>query len=521
MTHDHADRPVDGLPRHAGTVVVGGGSAGAAVAGLLAEAGDDVLLLEAGPDYGALGSGCWPVELLDASELPLTHEWSFSTAVNGRRLALDRARVIGGCSSHNGCQVVVGHRRDFDAWADGGCDGWSTDELVPFIERALGRLQVRTFADEEITPYHEISLAAMEVAGIPRIEDLNDLDGVLGAAPNPANVVDGVRFNSAFAYLDPVRGQPNLRIAGDTLCDRLIVDRGRVTGVVARARDRTEVVHADRVVVSAGAYGSPAILQRSGIGDPGILRRAGIDVRHALSGVGRNLQDHPAIELRFAGTRELVLRSRRFAETRFHPEEQVVAKVSSTRCTEAFDLHLYTQGGARRAEPDRFVWEYMAALLEVRSRGTVCVVSGDPRALPAIEHGFLSDADGEDLARLAEGFERLREVCARAPAAPLLGAETFPGPAVRTAADIRRSITDRVVHAYHPGGTCKMGSANDPDAVVDVAGRLHGLQGGYVADTSIMPVLPRANTNLPTVMVGERIAAALLAPAASVAGAAR
>lgn len=501
---------------HADTVVVGSGSAGCTVAGRLAErSAERVILLEAGPDYGHREAGRWPAEMLDASQLPLTHEWGLATTLpSGRRLALDRAKVIGGCSSHNGCQVVLGHRLDYDGWAAAGNPGWAADDLRPFIAAAVERLRVRRYAEEEITPFHQATLAALEAAGIPRVDDLNDLDGGVGVAPNPANIVDGVRWNSAFAYLDPVRDSPTFTIVDRTLCDRVLLDGDRAVGVAGVRDGREVVIHADRVVLSAGAYGSPAILQRSGVGDPARLSQAAIAVRHELPGVGANLQDHPAIELRFAGTPELVARTRAFAEQRFHPEEQGVAKLRSSACGEAFDLQITTQGGARRAAPDDFYWEYMAAVLTARSRGRVDVVGDDPAALPRVDHGFLTDPDGADLEALADGLALAREICGQEPLRTLLGEELLPGDGGRARQDVVRACQEGVVHAYHPGGTCKMGPADDPDAVVDSSGRVHGLEGLWVADASVMPVLPRANTHLPTVVVAERIAAEL-APSGS------
>ena len=507
-----------GLPRSTGTLVVGAGTAGSAVAGLLAAADrGPVLLVEAGPDHGPLAAGRWPDELLDASQLPLTDDWGLTTSTGPDRppLALERARVVGGCSAHNGCQLVLGHRRDYDDWSAAGNPGWSAAELEPFVEAALRRLRARGYADDEITPFQRLSLEAMAAVGLPRIADLNDLDGSLGAAPTAVNIVDGVRWNSAFAYLDPVRDRPTLTVVGGVLCERLLLEADRVVGAILLVDGLRHELRAERVVLAAGAYGTPCILQRSGVGDEQVLARAGVALRHRLPGVGANLQDHPAIELRYRGSRELEARSRAFAATTFHPEEQVVAKARSSRCEGPFDLHVYTQGGARRANPDEFVWEYMAGVLETRSRGRVAIVSPDAERPPHVDHAFLADPDGEDLARLVEGFELLREIGGREGARPLLGPETLPGAHVRGPAAIREAVHRGVVHAYHPGGTCKMGPARDPDAVVDATGAVHGLTGLYVADASLMPVLPRANTNLPTAVVAERIASLLLDPHAS------
>ena len=159
------------IPRYTDTVVIGGGTAGAAVAGLLAERGDrSVLLLEAGPDYGSLAEGRWPSDLLDGRVLASTHDWSFtSAAANGQPgHALQRAKVIGGCSAHNGCIAIWGSRADYDGWATAGNDGWSTGEVLPYFQQAAARLCVRDFAPEEVTPLHGACLEAMVASGIPR-----------------------------------------------------------------------------------------------------------------------------------------------------------------------------------------------------------------------------------------------------------------------------------------------------------------------------------------------------------------
>lgn len=501
------------IPTEFDTLVIGAGSSGAVVAGLLAIRSDaEILLVEAGPDYADRGSGRWPAELLDASELPLTHDWGYTSGAlySDRILGYERARVVGGCSSHNGCQAVVGHRADYDGWAAGGNLGWKSDEVRPFIDAALRALRVRQPTISELTPYGSASYEAMLAVGIPAASDLNDIDEATGVAPNPVNVVDGMRWNTAFAYLDPARQRPNLRIWGDTICDRLILEGHRVVGAWFLAGNRRVKVYAARVVVSAGAYGSPAILLRSGIGAPDELRTLGIEARHRLPGVGLNLQDHPGIAVQFKGTPELEAESRRFAEANPHPEEQLIAKLASSHCAEAFDLHLYTQGGPRRADPSNFIWEYMVAGMTPLSRGQLTLVSSDPTVQPAIDHGYLSDPDGSDARVLREGLLRLREVTRQPSLARLLGPETSPGPGLLSREEPGWGLERHVVTTYHPVGTAKMGPATDPDAVVDGSGRVHGIDGLYVVDASIMPALPRANTNLPAVIVAERLVAQML-----------
>src|SRR6267142_5446469 len=241
------------LPEHADTVVIGGGTAGAAVAALLAEHSEQsVLLLEAGPDYGPFAAGRWPRELLDAGAIPLTHDWGYRSGKTdaSRDITYERARVIGGCSSHNGCAAIWGSSVDYDGWAALGNPGWSTDELRPLFRTASERLRVRIPAPEDVAPFQRIAMDAAAAAGIPRVADLNNLDENLGMAPSPANIVNGVRFNTAFAYIDPVRERSNLTIVGDSPCDRLEIKSGRVSAVIVAGRETPVRVEVGRVIVA-------------------------------------------------------------------------------------------------------------------------------------------------------------------------------------------------------------------------------------------------------------------------------
>ena len=258
--------PFDESWTRADTVVVGGGTSGPAVAGLLAESSSErVLVLEAGPDYGAHDSGRWPADLLDARAMPVSHAWGYDSGAlyPERVLPFDRARVIGGCSSHNGCAALWGSRADYDGW---GAGGWSTDELLPLFHEVSRRMAVRSGEDLELGPYHRAVLETVEAYGVPRVADLNDLDADIGAGPFSANIRDGIRWNAAFAYLDPARDRPNLAVLGDAIVDRVELRPGGSLRVHAIHDGRALVIEAGRVVLTAGTYGTPAILLRSGIG---------------------------------------------------------------------------------------------------------------------------------------------------------------------------------------------------------------------------------------------------------------
>ena len=279
------------IPRYADTVVIGGGTAGAAVAGLLAERGDQsVLLLEAGPDYGHLAEDRWPRELLDGRVLADSHDWSFtSAAAHGQpNHELQRAKVIGGCSAHNGCIAIWGSHADYDGWASAGNEGWTTAEVIPYFERAMTRLHVRAFAPEEVMPFHGACLEAMIATGIPRTANLNDLDEDAGAALAPVNIRHGMRWSTALAYLDPVRAQDTLTIAGDTLVYKVNLRGSRAVSVDVIHDEKRHTVEAGRIFLCGGAYGSPAVLLRSGIGPAGEL--AALDSPRAARTARRGAQ---------------------------------------------------------------------------------------------------------------------------------------------------------------------------------------------------------------------------------------
>ena len=491
-------------PMSADVIVVGAGPAGCAVAGTIAEGSHKhVLLIEAGPDYGPHDDGRWPEELLEAFDLAETHGWGYRS--EDGLINFSRARVMGGCSAHNGCAAIWGHRADYDAWAAAGNDGWSTDELLPVLREVSTRMQVRTPMADEITPFHRRMLDGAAAIGIPLVEDLNDLDQPVGMAASPANIRDGIRWNGAFAFVDPNRDRGNLRILADTLVDRVVLEGSRAVGVNVVTGGVARTLHAPTIVLAAGTYNSPTILMRSGIGAPDELRGHGIATLHDLPGVGKNLHDHPAVSLVMSGSEALERELTTWAETGWLPEEQTIAKLRSSRCEEAFDLHIYPEGGPYAEGRTGWVFQVPVACMDPRSRGTLRLRSADPEAAPILDHNYLGDPVGHDLAVLTDGVEIARRLIGAANGDGRLGeVVNLPAGAV-SRADVEFWVRENVAHYYHAAGTCKMGPAGDPTAVVDAAGKVHGLDGLYVADCSIMPQVPRANTNIPAAVVGARI----------------
>lgn len=489
-------------------LVVGGGTAGAVVAGRLAEAGVRVTVLDAGPDYGPWRAGRWPEELLDARRPPELHDWGYAgPGADGHRLAFDRARVIGGCSAHNGCAQSWGWRGDYDRWASMDCAGWSAEELLPLFVRATERMRIRRYDTEEIQPFQAAFIDAAASAGVPRADDLDDLDGGAGVAVEPVNAVDGVRWNASFAYLDSVRGRPELTVVGDALVDRVLFDGTRAVGVDALMADGREEFHADLIVLSSGAYGTPEVLLRSGIGPARELRALDVRVVADVPAVGRGLHDQPAIELAFHAGRELVHALDEYAAVRWMPEEQAIAKLATPQSDGPYDLHVYPW-----VEPDptsRWRCVLPVALLTPASRGAVRLRTSDPTVRAEIDHRYLSDQDGLDLTRMAWGLRWISDL-ARGELGPWLGDPIDPPPDLSDDVAVDAWIRSTHGHYWHPGGTCRMGPKGDPHAVVDRMGRVAGVSGLRVADASIFPSIPRATPALPTVVIGERMAGMLL-----------
>jgi choline dehydrogenase len=298
--------------------------------------------------------------------------------------------------------------------------------------------------------------------------------------------VGGTRLGAASTYLAAARGRPHLTVRGGALVDRVILSAGRAIGVRLASG---EAIHGDRVVIAAGAYLSPAVLGRSGIGPADDLRALGVDVVADLPGVGRNLADHPAVslDLGYAG---------RPSEVRLF---QLVATLHSDTAAprSAPDLQLIV-GGPFADTGELFV---AAALLQPRSRGRVQLRSADPLVSPRIDLGYFTDA--EDLARLADGLRRAWDVV-RAPELASVCSAIHRAPDGPD--DVERYVQDRVWTYHHAVGTCAMGPSPEAGAVVDTTGRVHGVDGLWVADASVMPAIPSANPHLATLMVAERIA---------------
>jgi choline dehydrogenase len=317
--------------------------------------------------------------------------------------------------------------------------------------------------------------------GLPVLEDFNDPAALEGVGLGPFNITGGVRWNASFAYVDPARTRPNLTILAETLVDRVLVEGGRARTV---ATDRGELT-ADTIVVAAGAYGSPAILLRSGIGPEGDLRRLGIDVVEANDAVGANLLDHPSAKLSFDGKETMQDETARAAVV---PFTNGAVKARTDGCEDGtWDVHLLpvTSRTGERAH-------LTVVALQPRSQGSVRLASADPRESPRIDHGFL--AEPEDTELLLGGLAVAQRLAATEPLRRL-------GRVV--AMDDEERVRSTLAAIFHPVGTCAIGTVVEPDL------RLRGVENLYLGDASAMPSIPRANTHLTVLGIAEKLAASL------------
>jgi choline dehydrogenase len=466
----------------------------------------DVLLIEAGPDYPDLDA--LPRDLRDGTRNSwLEHDWHFShrpTPTQKIPFVFPRGKVVGGSSAVNTCIALRGHRYDYDEWAARGLPEWSWEACLPAFKRLEddrrgGPIPIRRHGASEWSPWQAAFVDAARELGHRTCDDHNDPDTRGGVGPHAMNKIDGVRQSAARGYLTPeVRARRNLRLRAETLVHRVLVERGRVTGLEVETAGKIETIAASKVVLSAGAIATPGILLRSGIGPKAELDRLGVPLVVELASVGARLLDHPGVAVILA-PRQGVSRLR-------DPLIQTMLRYTSARSSHALDMQI--QPGSFLPLHPRLVlpaFTMMSSIGKPRGVGKLTFKSKDPHQKPIIESLFLLDA--EDRARAVEAVTMMYALLrTRA----MKGLAHYYWPDRATLAD-ERALDSWILKScgsgYHPSGTVPMGADDDPDAAVDGRGRVRGVEGLLVADASIMPTVPSANTNLTCLMIGERFGA--------------
>ncbi|HEY0695500.1 MAG TPA: GMC family oxidoreductase N-terminal domain-containing protein [Kribbella sp.] len=494
-------------------IVVGGGTAGCVLAARLSEEPDArVLLLEAGAADGPPAMrvpSAWPT--LGGTVV----DWGFTTvpqiALGGAVLPYPRGRVLGGSSAINAMAHIRAYRSTYDQWAADGADGWSYADLLPYFRRSEtvdGRDPDFRGTDgpmriEAISVRHPAAvdcLAAFRECGHPVTEDLNGAEQE-GACWYDRNIVDGGRQSAADAYLRPVLGRPNLTVRTDALVLRLTFAGDRCTGVeYVHPGDAGEVHKVEagvETILSAGAIGSPHLLQLSGIGPSDALRIHGITVVADLPAVGANLADHPIGGVVYSAPGALPAGQNNHFD--------LLAALRSDPGLLAPDLHILfcdvplVPPGFTGPEHG-FTIEY--TLLRPHSRGSVRLASSDPATAPLIDPAFL--VDERDLAAMLSGLDLAREIGGARALAKWRKEELLPGSSVDTEASKRDFVLRTTGTYFHGVGTCRMGAG--PDTVTGPELRVHGIDGLRVVDASIMPSIPASNTNATVLAIAERAA---------------
>ncbi len=509
----------------------------------LSEAGSSVIVIEHG------GSDAGPfIQMPGALSYPMSmpmYDWGYSSEpeanLDNRRLAAPRGKVVGGSSSINGMVYVRGHAKDYDGWADSGAQGWGYADVLPYFKRMehwhpsghggdrcwrgrSGPLHVTRGSRNN--PLTKAFVQAGVEAGYAATDDYNGQQQE-GFGPMDATVWRGRRWSAANAYLKPALKRESCTLVR-ALAQKVVIEDGRATGVEVVRKGATEVIRARReVVLAASAFNSPKLLMLSGIGPGAHLAEHGIDVVADRPGVGGNLQDHLEIYLQMESIKPVSLYSYWWLLGKAWVGAQWLFLGRGLGASNQFESAGFIRSAAGVEYPDiqyHFLpiavrydgtsavkghgFQAHVGPMRSKSRGRVSLASANPVTAPKIEFNYMSQP--EDWDDFRKCVRLTREIFAQPAFAPFAGAEIQPGPEVDTDAQIDGFIREHAESAYHPCGTCRMGSADDPEAVVDPEGRVIGVKGLRVADSSIFPAITNGNLNGPSIMVGEKMSDHLL-----------
>ena len=516
-------------------VIVGAGSAGCAMAYRLSDAGASVLVVEfGGSDWGPF------IQMPAALSYPMNmkrYDWGYRSEpephLNNRRLACPRGKVIGGSSSINGMVYVRGHARDYDHWADSGADGWAYADVLPYFKRMEnwhdgghggdpewrgtdGPLHISRGPREN--PLYHAFVEAGHQAGYPITHDYNG-EQQEGFGPFEQTVWQGRRWSAAKAYLHPALKRPNCDLVRG-LVDRVQIEEGRATGVILT--DGRVIIARREVILAASAINSPKILMLSGIGPAAHLAEHGIPVIADRPGVGGNLQDHLEMYVQFSSLQPITL----FKHWNLFSKAWIGAQWLLTKtgygASNQFESCGFIRSRAGVDYPDiQFHFLPLAVRydgkvaaeghgfqahtgpMRSKSRGRVSLKSADPADAPSIRFNYMSHPD--DWTEFRTALRLTREIFAQEAMKPFVKAELQPGAHLQTDEELDNAIREHAESAYHPCGTCKMGRADDPNAVVDPEGRVIGVDRLRVADSSIFPRITNGNLNGPSILVGEKM----------------